>query len=147
MEGAEFGVGYYGGTDGGVGDLYSGTNTLEVGIEERGCDLVKEHLGIESIKINTRTETGWPDRMFLVPIIPVFIEVKQPGEPLRAKQERVHARLKKLKYSVHTCTSEYEIFGVVLKHIERLIRQKILKLNKEQMRTLKQAQHFYKLWG
>jgi uncharacterized protein YyaL (SSP411 family) len=75
---------------------------VEVDIEQKACVEIKK-LGIRNIKINTKTETGWPDRMFLIPGgKPLFIEFKLPGKELKPKQEYIHGILHNLGYSVET---------------------------------------------
>jgi uncharacterized protein YyaL (SSP411 family) len=75
--------------------------THESKIELRAVQKVHKDLGVLGIKLTTKSGTGWPDRMFLVPGgRPFFIEFKQPGEEPRPKQDFVHALLRRLGYDV-----------------------------------------------
>lgn len=64
--------------------------------------------GIPSIKLNGRGETGWPDRLFLMPLgLGVFIEFKAPGGRLSPKQRVKIELLDKIGHRVYVC-STYE---------------------------------------
>ena len=87
---------------------------LEKDIEDRACKRAFSELGVRNIKVNTLTETGWPDRMFLIPGgMPLFIEFKQPGEEPRAKQLHIHALLKGLGYLVKVCDNEEDAMEAI----------------------------------
>lgn len=75
---------------------------LESSIERKACSEAKK-LGVRNVKMNTLSDTGWPDRMFLIPGgRPLFIEFKRPGGELSPKQQYVHDLLKSLGYTVET---------------------------------------------
>jgi uncharacterized protein YyaL (SSP411 family) len=58
-------------------------------------------LGVRGIKLNIKSSTGWPDRMFLIPGgRPLFIEFKKPGEKPTKKQLHIHTLLRELGYQV-----------------------------------------------
>lgn len=75
----------------------------ELDIEEAACAEVSKRFGIVSLKLNVQSNTGWPDRMFLIPGgRPFYIEFKQPGEEPDPRQRLIHAQLKYLQYEVET---------------------------------------------
>lgn len=62
---------------------------LESSIETAVVRDVLKHYGLRGIKMKLNYDAGWPDRLFLFPGGDCFwIEFKQPGEPLRKKQEQ-----------------------------------------------------------
>jgi hypothetical protein len=91
---------------------------LETDIEGAVCDKAFKGLGIRNIKVNTQTETGWPDRMFLIPGgAPLLIEFKRPGEPPRRKQEIIRDRLISLGYRSVVCDNEEDAIAAIRKAI------------------------------
>jgi hypothetical protein len=75
----------------------------EACIERKVAVWAKQKLGVVSVKLTTPGETGYPDRLFLIPGgKPLLIEFKRPGEQLRSKQAHIHDLLKKLGYEVQT---------------------------------------------
>ena len=79
---------------------------LEKDIERRVCEKVKQ-FGILNIKMSTHTETGWPDRMFVIPGgRPLFIEFKVPGGKLSKRQFYIHKVLEVFGYQVQTHDNE-----------------------------------------
>lgn len=57
-------------------------------VEHRVVEVAKHDLGIMSLKL--RFGQGWPDRLFLTPRTPVWIEFKKPGEvPTKLQEERL----------------------------------------------------------
>ena len=74
---------------------------LEASIECRACARVLKELGVRSLKLNVGGQTGWPDRMFMVPGgRPLFIEFKRPGEEPRPKQQHIHKILRHNRYDI-----------------------------------------------
>lgn len=99
-------------------------NVVETDIERAACEKVKK-LGIRNIKINTKTETGWPDRMFIIPGgRPLFVEFKRPGEEPEPKQEHIHEVLKKLGYNVEVHDSVDGVVSAVTRALEAAHRAK-----------------------
>ena len=74
--------------------------TLESKIEQKVCrDALR--MGVRNLKLNVTGQTGWPDRMFLIPGgRALFIEFKRPGSQVRPKQEYIHQVLRHLGYHV-----------------------------------------------
>lgn len=73
----------------------------ESSIERSVCDKAYTDLGVRNIKINTTSESGYPDRMFFIPGgLPFLIEFKKPGKRLEKKQSHVHDQLKADGYDV-----------------------------------------------
>lgn len=73
---------------------------LESSIERR---VVREaeKLGVYALKLAATGDTGWPDRLFLMPNgATLFIEFKRPGYLPRPKQRYIHALLVKLGHNV-----------------------------------------------
>lgn len=90
---------------------------LEKDIEGKVCKLAFSELGVRNIKVNTLTETGWPDRMFLIPGgRPLFIEFKRPGETPRAKQLHIAGMLASLGYWVQWADSVDMAMDIIRKH-------------------------------
>ena len=56
------------------------SSRLEWEDEGKFCRRVRRELFVHSIKLNLQGNRGWPDRMFLLPGKPVFIEFKRRGE-------------------------------------------------------------------
>lgn len=93
---------------------------LEKDIESKVCRRAFSELGVRNIKVNTLTETGWPDRMFLIPGgRPLFIEFKRPGGEPDPKQVHIHGILKGLDYSVEVCDSEEEAMSKIAQALRR----------------------------
>ena len=71
--------------------------------------------GITSIKLNTESGRGWPDRMFLIPGgRPLFIEFKRPGGRVSPRQTMIHDRLQKLGYDVEVHDDVDEAFRSII---------------------------------
>lgn len=69
-------------------------------IERKTCRQALK-LGVRNLKLNVKGQTGWPDRMFLIPGGRVlFVEFKAPGMFLSPKQKYIHQVLKKIGYKV-----------------------------------------------
>lgn len=76
-------------------------------------------LGVISLKMASRTDTGWPDRVFLLPGgRPLFIEFKRPGEVPRALQEHRRDTLKALGYNYACCDSRESAMAYIAAALE-----------------------------
>lgn len=61
------------------------------------------------MKMQTITNVGWPDVMFIAPNGRlIWIEFKQPGMKLDPIQVYVHKQLSFRKQRVYTCNNRYE---------------------------------------
>ena len=84
--------------------------------EQDTCRILLEDYGVINKKLEAASDTGWPDRMFLIPGgKPVYIEFKAPGEDLEPKQAYVHNTLKKLGYNVQVHNNVKEAVAAVVK--------------------------------
>jgi hypothetical protein len=64
--------------------------------------------GIPVFKLKLDTNSGWPDRMFLLPNgRACFIEFKRPGEKPRKLQEHRAITLEQLGYNVYTAINKF----------------------------------------
>jgi len=79
---------------------------LESAIEQNVCRRVHDTWRVESIKLNLQGNRGWPDRMFLLPLRPAWIEFKRPGGKNRKLQEYRAQQMKELGYDVATFDNE-----------------------------------------
>jgi hypothetical protein len=74
---------------------------LERQIEQMVCAKALSLYGVESLKMNSITTTGLPDRMFLIQGgSPLFIEFKAQGKKPTLKQQYIINKLLKLGYKV-----------------------------------------------
>ena len=95
---------------------------LEVTIEERACTRIQLELGVVSLKLNVQSNTGWPDRLYLVPGgKPFFIEFKQPGAEPEPRQRLIHAQLRYLGYEVEVHDTIEEAVQAVKRKLEAAI--------------------------
>lgn len=95
-----------------------GDNT-EFKIEREVCDLVWTYLGIESIKLNTLSDSGYPDRLFWLPGgKPLMIEFKRPGFRPTPKQIHVHEKLRSLGYQVEVHDDVHTAFKAIIDAVE-----------------------------
>lgn len=78
---------------------------LEQSTEDGVVDWATAH-NIRSIKLKLSTDSGWPDRMFLLPQSPVFIEFKRKGKEPTPLQDNRMAFLAALGYRVMWTTSK-----------------------------------------
>lgn len=65
--------------------------------EEAVCALA-DRAGILHMKMTPRGQRGWNDRLFLLPLRPLLIEFKSPGEAPRRLQVDRHEALRGLHY-------------------------------------------------
>lgn len=87
---------------------------LEKHIEQAACDKIYKQLGVVNVKLEMIHDSGWPDRLFLLREgRHLYIEFKQPGEPLRPRQEYIHAFLKQNGYDVEVCYSVEQAYKAV----------------------------------
>lgn len=81
--------------------------SLECDYEEALCARIRKELGIESIKMNIRNNRGYPDRIFLLPKAPVWIEFKNVGRrPEKIQRYRI-MQLNQLGYDAKW-SNDYE---------------------------------------
>ena len=91
----------------------------ETKIELQACDLIFGNLGIGSLKVNVRGNTGWPDRIFWVPGgKPLIIEFKTPDGVLSPKQIYHIERLKKDGYNVEVCDNAIDALYAAIRAVE-----------------------------
>lgn len=61
----------------------------------------RNHVEVETIKLNLQGRRGWPDRIIIWEGGNLFfIEFKKPGEPPRALQEYIHKILRRMGFVV-----------------------------------------------
>lgn len=65
------------------------------------------------LKINVQGARGWPDRLFLAPGRPVFIEFKRVGEKGRPLQEYIHKQLQQRGYEVYVCDTYDDAIAIL----------------------------------
>ena len=91
----------------------------ETKIELQACDLIYGNLGVGSLKLNVKANTGYPDRVFWVPGgKPLFIEFKTPDGELSEKQKYHIDRLRKDGYSVEVCDNAIDALYAAIKAVE-----------------------------
>jgi hypothetical protein len=74
---------------------------LETSVERRVVRDAKLDLGLRSLKLNLRYDSGWPDRVFLLPHGRTFwVEFKRPGDVPGPLQEARRAELRALGHDV-----------------------------------------------
>ena len=79
-------------------------------IENNACDRIRIGLGVDSIKLNLQGNRGYPDRLFLLPLRPAWIEFKRPGEkPTPLQYYRLWA-MDQLGYDVTWTDNENDAF-------------------------------------
>ena len=76
-------------------------NCLESMLEAKCCSIAAQAFDCENRKMNGMGKRDWPDRLFLFRGgVDVFVEFKRFGESATPKQAKLHARLRKLGYTV-----------------------------------------------
>ena len=95
---------------------------LETVIERRlKREVEKTVLGAVCMKWVCPGYSGVPDRMILLPGGKiVFVELKAPGMRERARQEYIHARLRKLGFDVFSSVDSYEKVDAVVRYCRRV---------------------------
>jgi hypothetical protein len=92
---------------------------LEAPIEGRfvaGC----ADVGVVTLKLTLRYDSGWPDRLVLIPRgRPLFVELKRPGDLPRALQEQRHTMLRALGYDVEVHDTSEGAVGAVVAACQR----------------------------
>lgn len=107
---------------------------LETKIEQKARDLIFENLGIDSLKMNVKGNTGWPDRIFWVPGgKPLVIEFKTPNGELSQKQIYHIMKLRRNGYNVEVHDDAIDAFYAAIKAVEAL------QLSKESRQILDRA--------
>lgn len=94
----------------------------EASVEKGTVRKAKEQLGIMSRKMNGLGFNSWPDRMFMVPRRPFFIEFKRVGEEPTPLQQDNHSWLRSLGYEVEVHDSTDEAFESIRRHTMEAIR-------------------------
>lgn len=83
-----------------------------------------DQLGVPSIKLNVKGDTGWPDRLFLLPGgRTLWIEFKSPGNDLepRQKLKRDILKIRAHDHQVHSDRHEaFVAIGTALMESTRL---------------------------
>lgn len=83
-------------------------------IESDTCARALAELSVRSLKLNVQGDTGWPDRMYLIPGgRPLFIEFKATGGVRSARQRLIHAMLTYNGYKVETHDTKAEAFAAI----------------------------------
>ena len=91
----------------------------ETKIELQACDLIYGNLGVGSLKLNVKANTGYPDRVFWIPGgKPLFIEFKTPDGELSEKQKYHIDRLRKDGYNVEVCDNAIDALYAAIKAVE-----------------------------
>jgi hypothetical protein len=97
-------------------DMVSRIVDDEITLERTVCRRMLEEYGVSNIKINTMSNTGYPDRLFFIPGgKPLLVEFKAPGEELKPKQAHIHRNLKRLGYNVQVHDNEAEAIKAIVK--------------------------------
>lgn len=81
--------------------------------EEKDVVAYAERHGVESIKLNLTGNVGWPDRLFLAPDCPIFIEFKRKNldaEPIQYSRIRY---LLRNRYHVYICDSAAKAIAIL----------------------------------
>jgi hypothetical protein len=92
---------------------------LESAIEREACDLCVVKLGVPSLKLNVRGNTGMPDRLFWTPNKPILIEFKRPGQTPTPKQLFIHKTLRRRGYRVEVHDDAERAFRAVKRWMEK----------------------------
>ena len=98
----------------------------ESGAENKTC-LWCDARGIVHFKLTPKGQAGWNDRMFLLPLRPLLIEFKSPGEPPRKLQVYRHEILIGLSYDVQVHEEEDDAVWAI---------QEAIKVRERELRVL-----------
>lgn len=82
----------------------------------------KEELGIISRKMNGMGFNSWPDRMFMIPRKPFFIEFKREGEVPTPLQVENHTWLRSLGYDVEVHDNTSKAFESIRRRTVEALR-------------------------
>lgn len=82
------------------------SDLLESRIEQKTSDYAKS-LGMKTLKLNVKGNSGWPDRLYIWNGHTWYVEFKMFGQKPRLLQETVHADLRRV--------------GAIVKVIDNLI--------------------------
>ena len=86
---------------------------IEQSVEDKVVEQALQRLGVLGLKFKPPGSNGWPDRIFLLPDRPFFIEFKRAGEPTRVLQDHRIEFLRGLGY-------EAEAYDTAEEALERL---------------------------
>lgn len=87
---------------------------LESDIERKAVAMIMNRLSVVCVKLTTPGETGYPDRLVVLPNGRVlWMEFKRPGELPRPKQSYIHEQLRKLGHHVEVCDDAVKAFEIV----------------------------------
>lgn len=75
-------------------------------------------IGVLSIKMKLSLDAGWPDRLFLTPLRPFWIEFKLPGEPPRPLQDYKIGILRGLGYDVEVHDDYDEAMNAIRRRLK-----------------------------
>jgi hypothetical protein len=93
---------------------------LEKKAERNFVKRMRLDYNIRAVKYKDESKRGAPDRLVLLPKVPIFIEFKRDvSEDLRKEQEHYHDILKKLGYQVFTCYTAEEAIAICEKEMEK----------------------------
>jgi len=77
--------------------------TLEIDIETEASERLFDEFGIPSIKLTMVGNSGWPDRIYVLPRGKlIWVEYKRPGKKRSPKQVWAHKLLKAFGHDVRT---------------------------------------------
>ena len=92
---------------------------LEKDIEGAASDILWDEYGVPSIKLTMITDSGWPDRLYILPQSRVkFVEYKRPGEEPQPRQEYIHELLAAFGHEVEVYDSITDAVQGVTKTLE-----------------------------
>jgi len=89
----------------------------EASIENAVCRWAFRVHGIKSRKMNGVGFNSWPDRMFLLPRLPLLIEFKREGEEPTPLQDDTHKWLRKLGYTVEVHDNVHTAKASIERHL------------------------------
>jgi len=90
---------------------------LESAIENAVVRWARKH-GLLNRKMNGFGFNAWPDRMFMLPGAPLFIEFKREGEEPTPAQTDIHGMLRRLGYEVQVHDHQVTAIAAIKKHME-----------------------------
>lgn len=94
----------------------------EIDIENHVVGRALNELGVRSIKLNLRGNTGWPDRLFFIPGgRPLLIEFKDWGEVPEPRQVLIGQFLEYNEYDYAVHDDAEAAFNDVKQHLESAI--------------------------